>query len=290
MNEIIKTIENAKHIVVIAHKESDADSLGSASAMYTYFLTLHKKVSFFCSDEKIKEQYSFLPWVNKIRNSFASSADLVFTLDCVNEEAIGMKIDCPVVNIDSHLKNTKYGNYNIVDSQCISTTEVIYDFFKVNDIYINKKMATSLYAGLVENSNSFLNKDIDPTTFAMSRELLECEADYKACNKFIMNYKTLAGLRLKAIMLQNMKLYNDGKIIFHHVCQKNIQATGAEFEDCQSALKESLSLPTVKKLVFLFENADFTYKSFVCNEDFIEESPTKEILELINKEIEFGKK
>ena len=37
MNEIIKSIENAKHIVVIAHVNPDADSLGSASAMYTYY-------------------------------------------------------------------------------------------------------------------------------------------------------------------------------------------------------------------------------------------------------------
>ena len=48
MNDILKRIDNAKNIVVIVHVNPDADSMGSASAFYTYLLTLHKKVSFFC--------------------------------------------------------------------------------------------------------------------------------------------------------------------------------------------------------------------------------------------------
>ena len=62
MSEIIQRISQAKHVVVIAHLNPDADSLGSASAMYTYLLTLHKKVSFFCASKNINKKLLFLPW------------------------------------------------------------------------------------------------------------------------------------------------------------------------------------------------------------------------------------
>ena len=260
MNEIIKRIDAAKHIVVIAHVNPDADSLGSASAMYTYLLTLHKKVSFFCASKNINPKLSFLPWSEKIRDSFPSSADLAISLDCGSKSRIGIELECDLINIDHHDSNSKFGHYNIVDFNCISTTEVLYDFFKVNNININKKMATALYEGLLDDSNYFLSDDIDGKTFAMSRELIECDADYKSCNKFIMKYQTLAGLRLKAIMLTNMKLLSDAKIALHLVSNEDMKKTGAIGEDCESALEESLFLPTVELAILIRENKDFTFK------------------------------
>jgi len=260
MNEIIKRIDAAKHIVVIAHVNPDADSLGSASAMYTYLLTLHKKVSFFCASKNINPKLLFLPWSDKIRDTFASSADLAISLDCGSKSRIGIELECDLINIDHHGSNSKFGQYNIVDSNCISITEFLYDFFKVNIIIINKKMATALYAGFLDDSNFFLSDDVDGTTFAMSRELIECDADYKSCNKFIMKYQTLAGLRLKAIMLTNMKLLSDAKIALHLVSNEDMQKTGAIGEDCESALEESLFLSTVELAILIRENKDFTFK------------------------------
>lgn len=312
MNEIIKRIDAAKHIVVIAHVNPDADSLGSASAMYTYLLTLHKKVSFFCASKNINPKLSFLPWFENIRDTFASSADLAISLDCGSKSRLGIELECDLINIDHHDSNSKFGDYNIVDSNCISTTEVLYDFFKVKNININKKMATALYAGLLDDSNCFLSDDIDGTTFAMSRELIECDADYKSCNKFIMKYQTLAGLKLKATMLTNMKLLGDAKIVLHLVSNEDMQRTGAIGEDCESALEESLYLPTVEIAILIRENKDFTFKvslrsdekfdvskiaskysggghkiraGFNMSSEYTLQSASQEILELINKEI-----
>src|SRR6056300_1331129 len=103
MNDIIKRIDSAQHIVVIAHASPDADSLGSASAMYTYILTLHKKVSFFCFTKTVNPKLSFLPWFKKIRNSFPSSADLAIGFDCGSFSRLGLdnvNLNCDLINID----------------------------------------------------------------------------------------------------------------------------------------------------------------------------------------------
>lgn len=312
MNNIIKRIDDAKHIVVIAHKNPDADSLGSASAVYTHLLRLHKKVSFFCISKNINSKLIFIPWVDKIRDSFPSSADLVITLDCADISRFEIDIECDLINIDHHESNSNYGKFNLVDAKCISTTQVLFNFFKHNDISINKKMATSLYAGLLDDSNGFLSDDVDGTVFAMSRELIECGAEYKLCNKFIMKYQTLASMKLKALMIQNMTLLNDAKVVLFLVSDEDMKKTGAVYEDCEVALEESLYLPTVEISILLRENSDGTIKGslrssagfnvskiaslynggghnsragFNISSKYSLDKASKEVLKLINEEI-----
>ena len=80
MNEILNRIDKANHIVVISHINPDADSIGSASAVYTHILRLHKKVSWFCASKNISVKLKFLPWSEKIKNSFPASADLAISV------------------------------------------------------------------------------------------------------------------------------------------------------------------------------------------------------------------
>ena len=68
----LEKIAEAKHIVIVVNNETFCN----ASAIYTYALMLHKKVSLF-SEEKIRNIYAFLPWYEKIRTTQPSGADLV---------------------------------------------------------------------------------------------------------------------------------------------------------------------------------------------------------------------
>ena len=269
MNDIIRRIDSAKHIVVIAHLNPDADSIGSASAMYTYMLKLHKKVSFFCATKNINQKLSFLPWFEKIRNSFPTSCDLAISLDCADISRIGINVEIDLINIDHHESNTYFGKYNLVNKSCISTTQLLYDLFKINEISINKKMATSLYAGILDDSNGFLSDEVNGTIFALINELIECGAEYQLCNNLIMKYQTLASLRLKAIMLTNMSLLNEGKIALFLVTNEDMKQSGAVGLDCEYALEESLYLPTVQIAVLLKQNEDLSIKgSLRCKSEF----------------------
>ena len=49
MNEILNKIESYKHIEIVV----ESQSLFVANALYTYILTLHKKVSLVCKEKNI---------------------------------------------------------------------------------------------------------------------------------------------------------------------------------------------------------------------------------------------
>ncbi len=260
MNEILEKIATSEHIVVISHINPDADSLGSASAMYTFLLQNHKKVSWFCSTKNLNRKFLCIPWLEKIKDTFPKSADLAISLDCADKKRLGIEIECDLINIDHHATNSLYGDLNLVEVEAISTTEVLYDFFKTNGFKVNKKMATAIYAGLLDDSEAFLSPMVDGTTFATVQELIEHGADFKLCNRSIVKNVSLAALRLKAIMFKEMSLECDARVALFCVSDEEMKASGAMSEDCESPLEESLNLEYVKVALLLRQNSDFTIK------------------------------
>jgi bifunctional oligoribonuclease and PAP phosphatase NrnA len=317
MHEILQRIDEASHIVVIAHMNPDADSLGSASALYTHLLRLHKKVSFFCATKNLSQKFACIPWFEKIKESYPSSADLAIALDCGTLQRLGVDVECDLINIDHHQSNNFFGRYNLVDVSCISTTAVLYNFFEENNILINPKMATALYAGLLDDSKGFVGEGVDGTTFAVLNALIEHKAEYKSCNRSLRRYASLASLRLKGLMLQNMQLLHNARLCVFCVDIEDMKATGALGMDCESALDESLYLPTVSISLLFKENKDGSIKcslrsqngydiapiaslynggghknraGFILDTSYTLQSAKEEIINLIEKEIYFEKK
>jgi len=246
MQELVKALDDAKHILIIAHVNPDADSMGSALAMYTHVLRLHKKVSLYCSTEKMNPALSFLPFFEKVRSTVPNGYDLALSFDCGEIRRLGLEVEAPLINVDHHISNKNYGDINLVDSSAISTTQVLYDFFKQNDLKINEKMATALYAGLVDDSECFTTARTNQRTFEMASDLIKCGADNALCVSKLFKERSLASLRLKAKMLSAMKLSLEGSVASTLVQKHFFEETGAYEVDCEEGLNESLGLSSVK--------------------------------------------
>ena len=61
MQQLVEALDEAEHILIIAHVDPDADSMGSALAMYTHMLRLQKKVTLFCKTVNVDPALKFLP-------------------------------------------------------------------------------------------------------------------------------------------------------------------------------------------------------------------------------------
>ena len=212
MNKILQEISSAKHIEI----EVQEDSLALGSAIYTYILTRHKKVSFVCKAKEINLKYSFLPWFEKIRTINHSSADL----------------------------NIKINN------SCLE----LFDTLNSLNIKINPKMATALYSGLVLETQNFSNLKTNGTFFATASELIESGADYKLCIKYLVKRVTLSELRLKAIMLKKMTIKESVKIAEFRITEDDLKSSGASLIDANKVMKESLGLGYIIKAILLDED------------------------------------
>ena len=257
---MFQAIENAQHIVLIAHINPDADSFGSASAMYTHLMRLEKKVTLFCVTERINPRLSFLPWFDKMRHQFPKSAELAISFDCGAYKRLGVEVPCELINIDHHKSNEAYATINVIDTTAISTTQVLFDAFNKHGIKINPKMATALYAGLLDDSHGFLAPKTDARSFKMASALTEAKAEISACAQALFHHNSLAALRLKGMMFEKMYLLFDARVVIHLVTKEMMAITGGREVDCEAALEESMGLPHVELALMLRENRNGTVK------------------------------
>jgi len=257
---LFRSITEAEHIVLIAHVNPDADSLGAASAMYSYLLRLEKKITLFCATEQMNHRLSFLPWFDKIRHQFPSHADLAISFDCGAYKRLGVEMNMPLINVDHHKSNEHYGTINLIDTTAISTTQVLFDAFNRENVKINPKMATALYAGLLDDSHGFLAPKTDARSFEMARALTLLKADIQRCSEALFHQNSLAALRLKGMMFEEMKLLFDAEVVVHLVRREMMERCGAREVDCEAALEESMGLPHVRLALMLRENRDGSVK------------------------------
>lgn len=208
-----KSIESSNHILLRVQD----DSFANASALYSYILTLHKKVSIY-NEKKLEYRFSFLPWYEKCKTVEPSSADVV------------LEVDGDVL---------KY-----------------YTFFQENDIKINKKMATALYSALLLRYKNFSSCKTDGIVFATASQLIEFGAEYKIARQKIVKSDALSLFRLKAILFKKMLLVSSGTELQLLVNDTDLVASGATLEDAKKIMKELLNLVNVTRVVLIKSDTD----------------------------------
>ncbi|TDA62916.1 bifunctional oligoribonuclease/PAP phosphatase NrnA [Sulfuricurvum sp. IAE1] len=239
-------IDSSKHIVLIAHKNPDADSLGSACAFYSYLLRLNKKITLFCASAELDPKLVFLPWFEKVTDRFPEDADCMISFDCGSYGRLGIERDLPLINFDHHRSNDFFGTHNFIDTDAISTTQTVYDFFVANGLKINGKMALSLYAGLVDDSKCFRSPGCNARTFEMAHRLIGLGADHALCVEWLYGRNSLASLRSKGKMLKEMRLFLDGALAVFEVDAALLADTGATVAECKQVLDEALGMRHVR--------------------------------------------
>ncbi len=106
--------------------------------------------------------------------------DLVITLGILDFQSdlsrrldsFGFILDTPLVNIDNHQENKKFGKVNIVEQKSIS--EITLDVVKsIDQNLLEKNVATCLLAGLILHYDNFKSAHTDYRIFEMVSELVK---------------------------------------------------------------------------------------------------------------------
>ncbi|MEA2073804.1 MAG: hypothetical protein U9O86_09490 [Campylobacterota bacterium] len=201
----IEEIDKVSHVLIVV----DNNSFALGSALYTYVLTLHKKVSL-SSKETLESNLSFLPWFDKVRATSSTSADLVIELGC--------------------------------------DVKLFFDSLKEQKIKINKKMATALYTALLMKYNNFKSDDSDGIVFAIASELIALGAEYKVCREYLQRKVPLSAIRLRATMYKSLLLKDDATKAELFICDEELKASGASINDAREVLEDILTLVNVKEV------------------------------------------
>ena len=140
---IAKLILSADNIGITYHVSPDGDAVGSVLALYNILKYLNKNC-YIISKEKVSDNLQYLKGAETITGEISApkrDTDLVVVLDCGNSERICADLEeftGKVINIDHHISNDYYGDYNYVDTEASATAEIVYELINVIGIDLKK--------------------------------------------------------------------------------------------------------------------------------------------------------
>lgn len=216
-NDIQRLLSSARNVLAITHVGPDGDAIGSLTATGIALKQLGRIATLACDDGS-PARFSFLPLVNRIlkQPNLEDSYDLVVALDCGDMSRMGNAYEHlpepqpPIINIDHHVTNTLFGEVNIVDSSCVSTTEILYKLFLQLNVQMTSELATSLLTGIVTDTLGFRTVGVSSATFQVASRLMDAGADLNLITAEALLIKPLSTLRLWQVGLDNMKLECEG--------------------------------------------------------------------------------
>lgn len=248
----LSEIEKAKKILLLTHLNPDADTLGSALACYDMLFRKQKKAYVYNASEEISTNLRALAGMDKIINTLPSGCDLAISFDCGDFNRLGIApLAIPLINIDHHQSNEHYGTLNIIQTTCVSTTEVVYQLFNAAKLKISPIAAGLLYTGLVSDSLSFGTDRVDEGVFLMAADLVSKGAKPEMARELLFQSQSLGRVRLLQMMLETMELHHDGKTAIAVATEAMFEQSGAKRVDSDAALQVMMSLKVVETALIL---------------------------------------
>lgn len=256
MEKIRDLIEDAETILVLGHKSPDGDAIGSGLAVYNALLKMYKKVDIIM--EEVPRIFDFLPNVDKIKStSKIENYDLVIVVDCSNQERVGQDNNYfenakYTLNIDHHISNTEYANYNYVSSSSPACCEYLVDIFDDLGIEITKDIAECLMAGILTDTGGFQYSHVGEKTYNFASRVSNL-IDIAKIYKRVLSTRTMPQFKLTKIAMSRIELFNNDKIAFTYLMKEDLEKSLAEAGDHEGIVDIGRSIEGVEVSIFVRE-------------------------------------
>ncbi len=269
--DMIKTIEK---ISIVSHISPDGDNVGSILAMGLALRKLGKTVNIIKTDE-IPRDYLFLPQVETIMDYDREDIELLIVLDCSDIDRLGELKDLVsksknTINIDHHVSNTAFADYNIVDSKAAATGELVYLFLNQMGIEIDEEIATCIYTAISTDTGSFMYESVTDNTHEIAADLLRKGIDK---NNIVLNLyqsRSMERTNLFIDCLSTFKIYHENKIATVKVTQDMLRLSNALMEDTEGIISFVKDTKGVEVACLLKEYLDGSIKISLRSKEYVD--------------------
>jgi phosphoesterase RecJ-like protein len=226
--EIGRLIREAGKVLIISHIAPDGDTVGSALALAWALRGWGLDVRLSCADP-VPRELRFLPGSEEYAARSRTDEDIILAIDAGDVERIGRVYDAdafsrvPVINIDHHTTNTRYGDVNLVVDKA-ATAEVIYDLLMAWDIEVDERIATCLLTGMITDTQGFRTSNTTPDLMRTSVQLMEAGAPLPQIMDVAFNRRSTSVLRVWGPALTNAHIA-DG-IVWAEITRELLREAG----------------------------------------------------------------
>lgn len=209
---IVPYIDGSRRILLISHVAPDGDAIGSLLGMAFLLRDLGKTV-IAASQDGVPRTLRFLPGSNAVATQTDDArADLVISLDCSDLQRLGQVYQpslhgaLPLVNIDHHVTNLRFGLLNLVDSRATSTSEMVFDMAMALGWPIGPEAAQCLLTGVTTDTRGFRTANVTAHVLGVAQALMEAGGSLQAVTHNVLDHQTADSICLWGKALSQFQL------------------------------------------------------------------------------------
>jgi phosphoesterase RecJ-like protein len=230
--EVLAAVREGERFVLVTHENPDGDALGSLVAMQGVMTALGKDSLMFIAEEQfpLPYEYAFFEFDGLVKTPPADLGErtIVF-LDCGNFDRNSVEVgEAPIVNIDHHHDNTRFGTVNHVVADASCTAEIVWDLMSALDVPTTPQIADALYVALVTDTGRFMYENTGIRAHVMAAELIQAGVDVHGIYRRLYEGMPESKLALLTRALNSVHRYDDGRLTFARLTRADFSETGAE--------------------------------------------------------------
>ncbi len=237
-HQVVDELRQADKLVVVAHENPDGDALGSLIGMQGILSAIGKDCLMFIAERDLPppDEYHWLPLEGLVSEPPADIDErtIVF-LDCGNVErnpALAFRrIDGdgpPILNIDHHHDNTRFGTVNLVVPEASCTAEIVWTLMNQLEVEPTLTVAEALYVGLITDTGRFMYENTGRQAHLMAASLIDAGVNVHHVYRRVYEGVPYGKLALLARGLANVERYDGGRLTLTALTAADFSDSGAE--------------------------------------------------------------
>ena len=256
-DDVRRIIDSSHDIVCMAHKDADADSLGSALAFAATLRAIGKAPHPVVPDP-VPFTLDYLPGYETLERE-PERIDAIFTFDCATTGRFGEKRGLlesgrfPVVNIDHHVSNSAYGSVNLIQPDASATGQVVFRLLRTLGLPIPPEAATNLYAALLTDTGGFRHENTTEEALRLAAELVHLGADPAWIALKSYKSRAVSTLRLEALAVAAMRTELEGRLVWSEVTRGMLDEAGASWQETDGIIDVLQTVDTMTVAVLFKE-------------------------------------
>ena len=260
IDKILGIFRGGRRFLASAHARSDPDALGTGLVLVRLLRKMGKEAHMVVDGGTLPE-FRFLPGSDEVGagpDDLRPPYDAMTVTDSGNIDRLeriqaAVTPGLPIINIDHHATNTRFGTVNWIDLGAAAVGEIVYKLVVESGVGLDREMAVNLYTSLYTDTGRFSFSNVTPNTHRLAAELLTYGVEPAVISKELYRSNSLTDIRLMAACMNAMKLDPKGRLGWIRLTDRMMNEAGTHPQETEDYVHMVKSIKGIEVAVLLRE-------------------------------------
>ncbi|MCO5219538.1 MAG: bifunctional oligoribonuclease/PAP phosphatase NrnA [Thermomicrobiales bacterium] len=256
-------LKNASCVLLPTHQNVDADSLSSMLALKMALAQANIRAEVLITDGEVPHSLEFLPGVDDVLLYGVDDMpeyDLMVLADHSDRTRAGKfyrddksRTDgtIPIINIDHHVTNDRFGVINIIQPGAASTTEILADLLAIWGTVLTRDIAQCLLAGIYGDTLGLRTESTTARTLRTSADLVDNGGNPVPIVNALFRLKSKSSVMLWRAALRGVQWTGD--LIWTELKQSTFDEVGAQRSEAEGMVNFLVGTEGSRAAAILYE-------------------------------------